>query len=143
VVFSVLAIVVVAVGVTGYLYYDHETRPNRSAPDVVVDNYLREYLVHRDDAKAQLYACADQSGLTDLAALRSDLERREREFSVKIAVSWPSLTVSTASDKEAAVDTTLILSTATEDGPQEQREVWHFITRDSSGWRVCEAHKKS
>src|SRR5215475_2839637 len=51
--------------------YDVATRPDRSAPDVVVHNYLQAFLVDRDDAVAGNFACADKSGLAPLAAFRA------------------------------------------------------------------------
>ncbi len=46
---------ILAAGITFYVVYDRATAPDRSAPDVVVDNYLREFLVHRDDAAARKF----------------------------------------------------------------------------------------
>jgi len=136
---GVLAVVLAVGGVAGYIYYDRGTRPNRSAPDVVVDNFLREYLVHRDDAQARQYFCRSQTGLSELAAFRADLERREEQFAVKIAISWGPLMMSQASNA-VIVDTTMTLTTRTQNGPQEQQSEWRFLTRHESGWRVCEAH---
>ncbi len=137
---GVLAIVLVVGGIAGYIYYDRQTRPNRSAPDVVVDNFLREYMVHRDDAQARQYSCRSQSGLADLAAFRADLKRREDQFAVKIAISWGPLATTQRPDSTVSVDTTMTLTTRTENGPQEQQAQWRFVTRQESGWRVCEAH---
>src|SRR5690606_42074775 len=41
-----LAVVLTAGATVIYVAYDRYTRPDRSAPDVVVDNYLRSYLVY-------------------------------------------------------------------------------------------------
>lgn len=138
---SVVGVLAVALGVTGYLYYDKATAPDRSAPDVVVDNFLREYLVHRNDEAARQFTCSDQSELVEIARQRDDIQQREQTFSVKIAVTWGSLDVGPESNGAVPVTTKLILSTDTNLGPQEDQEVWQFQVRQESGWRVCGAHQ--
>ena len=44
-----------------YALYDKATAPDRSAPDVAVDNYLRAALFERDAVVAYLFVCREPS----------------------------------------------------------------------------------
>ena len=80
----------------GLVLYDQATEPDRSAPDVVVDNYLRALLVDRNDAQAALYACEDsRRWLASLQALRDEIDRAGAAVGhVQSRVTWGELTVS-------------------------------------------------
>ena len=45
---------------TAFVLYERAATPDRSAPDVVVDNYLRAFLVDRERIRAELFTCEDQ-----------------------------------------------------------------------------------
>lgn len=123
-----------------YVVYDEATAPNRSAPDVVVDNYLRAYLVDRDDARADQYTCGDASGLAGMRELREDIQAREQRYSVRIVVSWGSLRVESA--PEGKVVTTEVRRTIA-DGSERAQDRWRFDVVDRDGWRVCGAQRLS
>ena len=76
VVAGVLALLCLGGWLTGYVLYDRAAAPDRSAPDVVVDNYLRAFLVDRNDTRAdQSPVRARQTWLAELRLLRDDLQR--------------------------------------------------------------------
>ncbi|MFY1625415.1 hypothetical protein ACN268_19755 [Micromonospora sp. WMMD735] len=141
VVAGVLALLCVGGGITGYVLYERAATPDRSAPDVVVDNYLREFLVNENDTRASLLVCNESSdGLAALRALRDDLRDRERRFSATLTVSWGALSVQ-QDGETAQVETDLILSAAVDGISQSDRQRWHFQTRLGEHWTVCTANK--
>jgi hypothetical protein len=123
-----------------YLIYDDATGPDRSAPDVVVDNYLRAFLVDRDDARADQYVCREGPDLVDMRALRNDIEAREQRHSVRIVVSWSSLQVE-PSDNGRTVTTDVRRTIA--DGSERAQDRWRFEVVERDGWRVCAARRLS
>lgn len=120
--------------------YQRAAAPDRSAPDVVVDNYLRAYLVERNDVRASLYSCKDASELSEVQTLRNDIQAREKQYAIKILVSWGSLHVA-VSDKSGTV-TTQVRRTVS-DGSERVLETWRFDVANQGGWRVCGAHRLS
>lgn len=127
----------------GYLLYDRATTPDRSAPDVVVDNYLRAYLVDRNDIRADLFICSGPD-LTALSALRLEIEQREASFGVNVRVSWGSLTQSKTQQGESVATTLSISSSANGQPRSSRREDWIFdVAQDGENWRVCGARKAS
>ncbi|MBM0233116.1 hypothetical protein JNW91_15340 [Micromonospora sp. STR1_7] len=138
VVAGVLALLAVGAGITGYVLYDRATTPDRSAPDVVVDNYLRAFLVDRNDAKAGLFTCETGAQLQAVRDLRTEAEQRESKFGVNVSVSWGPLT-RTPSGKGESVATTLIIAGSADGVPRSsRREDWVFdVIEDDDGWRVC------
>ncbi|MEU5789201.1 hypothetical protein ABZ754_15920 [Micromonospora purpureochromogenes] len=142
VVAGVLALLCVSGAVIGYVLYDRAATPDRSAPDVVVDNYLREYLVNRNDARASLLVCEGNADLDAVRALRNEAEQREATFNVVVRVSWGPLVRAKSADGES-VSTTLTIAGSSE-GQQRssRREDWTFEVVDiKDGWRVCGARK--
>lgn len=138
IVVAVVAAVCVSGLAVGYHYYDSATKPNRGAPDVVVDNYLRAFLVHRNDEEAAQYACSDQSGLAALIALRDDLDRRSKQLGGSISVEWQVGDVTQTSDSSASVATRLVIIAASTSTLRESQP-WVFGVRGGSGWHVCSA----
>jgi len=133
------AVLCLSAAVIGFLAYDRATRPDRSAPDVVADNYLRGLLVNRSDANANLYACRDPGGaLAPIEALRDELIQREREFDVTVTVTWGALAV--AGDR---VDVELTIRTPVPDGgTARSTQRWSLTTvEEDGGWRVCGASR--
>ncbi|MDG4828049.1 hypothetical protein O7627_01870 [Solwaraspora sp. WMMD1047] len=130
--------------VTAYVIYDKATAPDRSAPDVVVSNYLRAYLVDRDEAQTNLYVCnGDAPGLEPMRALRAEAERREREFDVNVRVVWGALDRA-ATERGETVQTTLRIGgySATDGTSRSSRqERWEFEVVEQDGWRVCGARE--
>jgi hypothetical protein len=138
VVAGVLALLCGTGAVVGFVLYDRATAPDRSAPDVVVDNYLRAFLVDRNDTKAKEFACEGQSGLGGLRGLRDDLSAREKKFNATISVSWGALKVQHTGDN-AVVEVDLIISALVDGISQSDRQSWRFEARRVDGWRVCSA----
>ncbi|MCM0677296.1 hypothetical protein NCC78_21770 [Micromonospora phytophila] len=137
VVASVLAALCLGGVAAGYVLYDRAATPDRSAPDVVVDNYLRAFLVDRNDTRADLFTCEGGGGLGQLRALRDDLVAREKRFGTNLAVSWGSLRVQDQGDS-AEVQVDLIISAYVDGISQSDRQPWRFTTRLDDDWRVCE-----
>jgi hypothetical protein len=117
--------------------YDEATEIKRTAPDAVVDNFLRAYLVNRDDERASLYQCKSRGDFTKIADYRSDIVAREKQFSVGILVSWSTFTVSVDGSR-ATVTTDLIKTAADRSGRLSNS--WSFTVVDQGGWRVCGAN---
>ncbi|MEH1099259.1 hypothetical protein [Micromonospora sp. CPCC 205561] len=120
----------------GYVLYQRAAAPDRSAPDVVVDNYLRAFLVDRNDTRADLFTCAKREGNSPLRALRDDLVVRERRFSTAFMISWGSLQVQKQGES-AEVRVDLIVSAHVDGISQSDRQSWRFTTRLEDEWRVC------
>jgi hypothetical protein len=117
-------------------FYDEATKIERSAPDAVVDQFLRAYLVNRDDEEAELFTCKDGLDLTQLDAFRTDIQSREQRFTIGIRVDWTSLTVSSDGGKTTvSTDIRRIIS----DGSERTTDRWEFPMIDDDGWRVCGA----
>lgn len=140
VVSAVVALFCLSGVAVAYVLYDNATAPDRSAPDVVVDNYLRAFLVDRDDVRANQYVCADSTGLSELQALRADLQEREKRFQTTFTVSWGSLGVQQQGNS-AEVSVTLIIATVVNGLSQSDRQPWRFVTQTGEDWRVCQAKR--
>jgi hypothetical protein len=122
------------------LLYDEETKIERTAPDAVVDSFLRSYFVNRDDKEAALYQCESGGDFRQAADLRSDIVSRESQYTIGIRVSWTDLTVSNVGGQTTV---TTELRRAISDGSERTSDSWRFILVDEDGWRVCGAEKLS
>ncbi|MBQ1024444.1 hypothetical protein KBX00_08650 [Micromonospora sp. C95] len=138
VVAGVVAALCLAGGVVGYLVYDRAVTPDRSTPAVVVDSYLRSYLVDQNDVRSRLFSCDGVTEFDALRRLRDDLAAREQRFATTMWVSWERFQVIRVDDSaEVRVDLTF---TAEVDGiRQSDRQAWTFTTRFNEDWRVCSA----
>lgn len=137
---AVLCLTGVAVA---YVAYDRFTAPDRSAPDVVVDNYLRAFLVDRNDVLAEQFECPDSTvGLAQLRDLRADLIAREARFQISYVVRWGPLDVR-AEDSRAEVRVELLISHLVDNLNQVDHQQWRFVTELDDDWRVCEAGRLS
>lgn len=136
---ALLAAAVIGLGATatGFILYDEATKPDRSAPDVVVDNYLRAALRDRDDTQARLYACDNTQALTEIQTFREDIEQREEQFATRISVTWGSLAVEPVGRNRATV--TVRTSRTVAGGTESDSQTWRFDVLDADGWRVCGA----
>ncbi|MFI6272708.1 hypothetical protein [Micromonospora zamorensis] len=140
VVAGVLALLCLGGVAAGYVLYNRAAAPDRSAPDVAVDNYLRTFLVDRNDARAALYTCERGSQLEALDALRTDLLEREKQLGVTILVSWGSLDVDDRGNAASVV--TVVRRSATIDGVQQSlTDTWRFELEEQNGWRVCSGNQ--
>jgi hypothetical protein len=125
-------------------FYDDATKIERTSPDAVVDQFLRAYLVNRDDQEAALFTCKDGLDLAGISALRTQLIQREKDFDVKVNVSWSSLTVSGTEKSRRSVTTDLVIAGSSGGTALSKRsETWSFTLVDADGWRVCSAAKVS
>lgn len=125
-------------------FYDEATKIERAEPDVVVDQFLRAYLVNRDDKEASLFTCKEGLDLTAISALRTQLVEREKEFDVTVSVSWSTLTISGAEEGRRSVATDLLIAGSSDgQGLSRRSEPWSFALADNDGWRVCSAAKVS
>ncbi|MFG1884225.1 hypothetical protein [Micromonospora sp. NPDC049102] len=141
---GVLGLLLLGGVATGFVLYNRAAAPDRSAPDVVVDNYLRAFLVDRNDARANLYTCEGRAELGPLRELRLEVEQRESKFDVTVRITWGPLTRSPSSDGES-VATTLTIAGSSDGVPRSsRREDWTFnVVKSGSGWRVCTGTKVS
>ena len=124
----------------GYHYYDKATKPNRSAPDVVVDNYLRGFLINRSDSEAAQYTCSDQSGLAAFQDFRNDFVKREASLGGAVSFGWGPLAMTPPAGSRSDVSVTITVDTSGgRTLPGESIHNWTFNTTDKSGWQVCGA----
>jgi hypothetical protein len=124
--------------------YDNSTKIQRSAPDAVVDNFLRAYLVNRDDKAASLYQCKAGADLAAISALRTEMVDREKNFDVKVSATWSTLTVGGGDPARKTVTTDLNIAGASDGNTVSRRtETWSFGLVDDDGWRVCTASRLS
>lgn len=144
VVFGVVAGLVVmlcgGLGAVGYVWYDRATAPDLSAPDVVVDAYLREELVNRDDTRAEQYLC-DGADMTRLDEFRSNITARESQYNVPITITWGKLDVSQVRNA-ATVSVVLRIDVPEANGStSESIQDWQFQSHNDDGWHICGASK--
>jgi hypothetical protein len=126
------------------LLYNNSTKIERSAPDAVVDNFLRAYLVDRDDKEASLYECKAGGNFAALSTLRAEMVTREKSFDVKVSVTWGALAVSDVDATHRDVAASLTISGASNGNVVSRRtEQWTIGVVDESGWRTCAAVKVS
>ncbi|MEU5548252.1 hypothetical protein ABZ738_00630 [Micromonospora sp. NPDC047793] len=133
-----VAALCLAGGITGFVLYDRATAPDRGTPTVVVDSYLRAFLIDENEVRADLLTCERNADLEQLRQLRSDLEAREERFGVSIMVSWGNPQAQQGSDT-AQVRVDLLFSARVDGVRQNDRQTWVFTTRLGNDWRVCSA----
>ncbi|SCG58526.1 Rv0361 family membrane protein [Micromonospora coxensis] len=138
VVAGVLALLCLGGAVIGYVLYDRATTPDRSAPDVVVINYLQAMLVARDDNKANLFTCSGP--LPPINDFRNQMAEREQELNTAFSINIEDVVVTNTSPASATV-LVVIRRSATVDGLQQSlTDRWRFEVSDrQEGWRVCSA----
>ena len=116
--------------------YDDATKIERTEPDAVVDNFLGAYLANRDDQEASLYTCKSGLDLSKLSAFRTDVQGREKRYSIGINVTWRNFDIHVQEGK-ASVAVDIVRTIA--DGSEETFDRWQFQLVDEGGWRVCGA----
>ncbi|MDR7280288.1 hypothetical protein [Catenuloplanes atrovinosus] len=126
-------------GTVGYglWWYNEESKPDRSAPDVVVSNYLRALLVERNDVQAGLYVC-ESAALKEILDFRNDIVNRERTYAISIRVSWSGLA---AADEASGKSVQTTIRRSITDGSESDKSTWKFAVVDEGGWRVCSASR--
>jgi hypothetical protein len=137
------AVGVLLLGVTIQLIVIARDKPTNTAshritdpPDTVVDRYLRDRLVDRDDAVAKTLQCRSPS-LAPMDRFVADLKDREGRFNVEITSSWADLQSSTTPAGQATVQLNLIRTVL----PNRERtsDTWMFTLTGEGGWKVCDA----
>ena len=88
--------------------YDEATEIKRTAPDAVVDNFLRAYLVNRDDQEAARFISVRLAAISSqIQAYRADIDAQGEAVSRwESRVTWSSLDVA-ANGPEGTVTTEL------------------------------------
>ncbi|MFG1605831.1 hypothetical protein [Actinoplanes sp. NPDC049265] len=122
--------------------YDRATKIDRSEPDVVTDSFLIAFLVDRDDKQSSLFTC-EKPDLRAVAALRSEILRRETEQKVSVMVSWGALTRTTTGQEQESVGVTLTISGFDQGQMLSSRdEDWQFdVKRTGDQWQLCGGSK--
>jgi hypothetical protein len=141
VVLAVVGLLCLGGGATAFLYYDQATRPDLATPSVVTREYIRAYLIDRNDGKASEFVCKSTSGLNDVRALRDDLDKRAKENNLTIYVSIESSIEKSRSGDQANVIAEITLMSASEGTRLRRLETWSFDLKNDDGWRVCTAHE--
>lgn len=123
-----------------YALYDNATAPDRSAPDVAVDNYLRALFIERDDIAANLYVC-QKPDLRAIADFRDSIRSQEELLGTSITVSWGALLVHEEDGQESEVVTAVRRSATIDGAGQSTADDWRFLVVNENGWRVCGARR--
>ncbi|MER5457830.1 hypothetical protein ABT008_23935 [Micromonospora sp. NPDC002389] len=137
-----VATLCLAGGITGFVMYDRATTPDRGTPTVVVDSYLRAFLIDENQARADLFTCEGNTDLEQLSQLRSDLEAREQQFGTTMSITWGSVSAQRDGDR-AQVRVELLFSARIDDIRQYDRQPWIFTTQLDEEWRVCSGMRDS
>ena len=119
----------------GFLFYDQATKPDLSTPEIATHKFLSAYLI------ANQYRCSDASGLTELQALRDDIDARQRRYGVSITGSLDRVHEVERTASAAKVDVDLVFSAVIQGAPQKDLEHWEVSVSNESGWRVCGANE--
>lgn len=117
-------------------FYDEATKIERSKPDAVADQFLRAYLVNRDDKEVSLFTCKAGPELSELNAFRTDIESREDRFTIAIRVDWTSLKIT---NEGGSTMVTTDVRRMIADGSERTTDTWQLAMVDEDGWRVCGA----
>jgi hypothetical protein len=125
----------------GFLYYHQATKPDLSSPVLVTHSYLSAYLIDRDDRGAQEYQCSDDSGLSEIRALRDDIDNRQRKYGVAYTFSVEGVNEVERQGDQARLRVDLVLATVSQGQPLREVEHWDFTARNQDGWHVCGAHE--
>ncbi|MET7709089.1 hypothetical protein [Micromonospora sp. NPDC005413] len=135
VVAGVLALLTIGAVITGYVWYDRASAPDRSTPDVAVVNYLQAALVSHDPVRAKLFTCDGAVPAVDEFA--AQLSRREQELAVSFSINIENVAVSKTAEADASVIAVIRRSASIDGVHQSLADTWRFDVKDSDGWRVC------
>jgi hypothetical protein len=143
VVLGIATLICVGVGAVAFRYYDKATQPNRSTPDVAVDNYLRAVLVNDDSSEAQKYSCVDRSALSTFEAFHANAVAAAEQLGDTASFSWTSIHVDRSAQTAKAAVT---IEQNTFDGATQvasSEHQWRFTVLGPTVWRVCAALAES
>lgn len=138
---SIIALVCLGGGAAAFLFYDKATRPDLRTPVLATEQYLTAYLGDRDDSRASQFRCGDPAGLSDVRALRADIDSKQKEFGIPFVVSVDSVRELNRAGNTATVAADLAITTTVQGQSRRELEHWEFITRNDNGWRVCSGHE--
>jgi len=136
---GVLALLLLGGVATGFVLYNRAAAPDRSAPDVVVVNYLQAALVSRDPNRAKLFTC--DGSVSALDEFNAQVVQREQELGVSFLINIEGVSVTKINPRDASV-VAVIRRSASIDGIQQSlADTWRFDVQDKGGWRVCTGTK--
>ncbi|WP_234587531.1 hypothetical protein [Micromonospora sp. MH99] len=138
---GVLALLCLGAVATGYVLYTRAAAPDRSAPDVVVVNYLQAALVSRDVNRAKQFTC--DGAVPALDEFGAQVVRRERELDVSFSINIEGVVVSKVSSRDASVIAVIRRSASIDGVQQSLADTWRFDVQDRDGWRVCTGSRVS
>ncbi|WP_439117082.1 hypothetical protein [Micromonospora lupini] len=136
---GVLALLCLGAVATGYVLYNRAAAPDRSAPDVVVVNYLQAALVSRDTQRAKLFTCDGAVPAVD--EFGAQMTERQQQLNVSFSINIEGVAVSKISPSEASVIAVIRRSASIDGVQQSLADTWRFDVRDRDGWRVCTGAK--
>ena len=120
--------------------YDTATRPDRSAPDVVVHEYLQAFLgPDRDDAAARQFVCAGQPNLPAVQDYRSTIEAGVQRAGQSVSFTWVEAPVASAGPDAASVDVRIIATIGGVSSGGSQANLFAFTTHLADTWCVASA----
>ena len=131
----VLAVLCVGGLGTAYFAYDKATRPDRSTPGVVVQQFVNSTFNDRDPSEAKLYTCRSPQ-LGEVDAMLADFVQREGQFDTRFTVTLTNTSPRIDGDS-AVVEADLLVTTSA----SRSFRHWRFDLVDQSGWRVCAARR--
>ncbi len=121
--------------------YDTATRPDRSAPDVVVHNYLQAFLADRDDAAAAQFVCSGRSDLSAVRDYRSTIEASEQRAGQSVSFTWVEAPVTSTGPDAASVDVRVVATVGGVSSGGSQSDLFAFTTHLADSWCVASATK--
>jgi hypothetical protein len=119
--------------------YDTATRPDRSAPDVAVHNFLQAFLVDRDDASAVEFTCAVPPGVDALRTYRTTIEAGEQRAGQAVSFTWIEGTVQTAGSDSASMTVHIVATVGGVSSGGSESHDWTFTAHLSGQWCVASA----
>ena len=119
--------------------YDTATRPDRSAPDVVVHEYLQLFLNVPDDAAAGQLVCRGSSDLIAIRDYRSTIEAGEKRANQKVSFTWVEAAVTPAGPDAASVDVRIVATIGGVTSGGSQSDLFTFTTHLADAWCVASA----
>lgn len=136
---GVIGILVIALGVGGYFYYDRATAPDRSTPGVVVRQYLQATFGDSTHPASD-FTCDSPARIVAIQQLVETVRNLEDKYQVDVTVDWGGFATRENGDT-ATVDVNLSVQVPeANDSVSESRTPWTFSLQRRSGWRVCDAH---
>lgn len=123
---------VVGLGVAFHLFGGAK-KPNRSTPAAVVDTYLKEFLVNRDDSVASGLVCPGAPDPVDFRKMRDGVGVTGQS-GPPVSFTWTTDAVTPVGPDAASLDMEVVLTAGTV-GRAIQR--WTFVTHLRGEWCVA------